>query len=145
MFTERIPALAAPYARRTMRQSEVLTHAGIMLGGEAAAQLLPKLGLAGSVDTVLRLMHRSAIPPAPPSRVVGVDDWAIRRGHTYGTIVVNLERHAPVDILVDRTADALRRWLEEHPGVAVVARDRVEAYAQGARKGAPHAVQVADR
>lgn len=145
IFTERLPALAPSHARRTPRLTESLMRVGLALGGEAAARLLPKLGLAGSADTVLRLVHQAPIAPAPPPRVVGVDDWAIRRGHNYGTLLVDLERRAPIDLLADRTADTLSRWFSEHPSVEIVARDRAETYAQGAREGAPGAVQVADR
>jgi transposase len=145
IFTERLPALAAPYARRTQRLSDVLLRVGVVLGGEAGARMLPVLGMTSSADTLLRLVHRAAIAPAPPPRVVGVDDWAIRRGHAYGTILVDLERRSPIDLLADRTADTLSRWLAEHPGIAIVARDRAETYAQGIREGSPEATQVADR
>src|SRR5689334_4444457 len=85
----------------------------------------------------------SKIPPRPCA--VGIDDWAKRKGHTYGTIVVDLDRHCPVDLLEDRTAETVAAWLQAHPEVTVVARDRAEAYASGVAQGAPEAVQVADR
>ncbi|WP_437601970.1 ISL3 family transposase [Sorangium sp. So ce590] len=145
IFTERLPALAPPHARRTRRLSAALTRVGAALGGEAAARLLPTLGFKSSADTLLRLVHHAEVDPAPPPRVVGVDDWAIRRGHTYGTILVDLERRAPIDLLPDRTANTLACWLKERRGIALVARDRAETYAQGIHEGAPRAVQVADR
>ncbi len=144
-FTEPLPVLAPRYARRTERMADLMTRVGMMLGGEASARLLPSLGAAASADTVLRLVKRASTPQRPPPRVLGVDEWARRRGHTYGTILVDLERRVPVDVLPERSVESFATWLVEHPGVEVVARDRSEIYAEGARQGAPAAVQVADR
>jgi transposase len=115
------------------------------VGGEAAARLLPSMGAPTSADTVLRVLRRMPIPPRAPPRVLGVDEWAWRKGHTYGTILVDLERRVAVDLLPGRSAEGFARWLVEHPGVEIIARDRSEIYAEGARRGAPEAVQVVDR
>lgn len=98
-----------------------------------------------SVHTLLRLLRRSPVPDAPVPRVLGVDDWSIRKGRTYATILVDLQRHRIVDILPDREAETLRAWLIAYPGVDVISRDRAGTYAQGARKGTPQAQQVSDR
>ncbi len=144
-FTERVPQVAACSARATTRLTAMQTSTGLALGGAAGARHLARQRMPGSRNTLLRRVRRLPAPEAPRPWAVGIDDWAKRKGHTYGTIVVDLDRRCPVDLLEDRTAETGAAWLQAHPEVTVVARDRAEAYASGVTQGAPDAVQVADR
>src|SRR5215204_705587 len=146
IFAERLPSLAAHYARRTERLDGWFTpHVSFALGGEAGSRLLKDLGVMVSADTLLDHIRSSRLRAHRTPRVLSVDDFAFRRGTRYGTVLVDLESRTLVDVLPDRSADTFARWLMEHPGVEIVSWDRGGEYAEAARRAAPYAVQVADR
>ena len=150
IFTERVPGLAAPFARRTARLAGIVRLLGHSAGGRPSERLMRRLGMPISDTTILAGLRKHARARSENSavaavHVAGVDDWAWRKGSNYGTIIVDLERREVVDVLADRSAATTACWFRDHPNVEVVSRDRAGLYAEAAREGAPQARQVADR
>lgn len=144
-FAETFPELVTPHAQRTTRLKEAQGKVGLAGGGEVGSALLNTLHMPTSPDSVLREIRATTLTEHPTPRVLGVDDWCFKRGKRYGTILVDLEQRCVVDLLPERSSEALSNWLREHPGVEIISRDRATEYARGANQGAPQAVQVADR
>jgi transposase len=144
-FAERFPKVVQPRVQRTIRLAKLQTDLAIKTGGEVGSGLLANLKMPTSGDTLLRLIRKAALPQHEVPRVVGVDDWSFHKGKTFGTILVDLERHYVLDLLGDRTDETLAAWLKQYPGIEIISRDRSHDYARAAREAVPKATQVADR
>ena len=145
IFAEPLDGFAAKHARTTTRLAQTHLAIGSALGGEAGARLAEKTAVPTSPDTLLRRVKQAGARSSGTPRFVGIDDWAWCKGQRYGTIVVDLETNDVIDLLPDRDAATVRTWLEAHPGIELVSRDRSSAYSQAASEAAPEAQQVADR
>ena len=145
IFTERFPDFVLPRARMTQRFREALAALSIVLAHQAAARLARVLLLPTSVATLRRQLERQLLSTSATPTAIGLDDFAFRRGQTYGTVIVDLESHRIIDLLPDRTTATVEAWLRAHPGIRIISRDRAGEYALAAARAAPHALQIADR
>jgi transposase len=144
-FREQVQGVLDRYQRRTVRLTGQAGQVARRLAGRAGAGLLEVLGVPLSRDTALRVLFRLSLPEVSVPRVLGVDDFALRRGQVYATVLIDAETGQRVDVLDGRKAEVLEAWLRTHPGVQVVCRDGSGAYGEAVRRALPGAIQVGDR
>src|SRR6266487_2854355 len=145
VIASRLPDLVQPWARVSNRLREELKAIGLSASAEVSERLAPRLGMKVKAPTLLNYLRTIKDPPKADVTVLGIDDFAMRRGDKYGTILINIETGRPLDVLPDRTAKAVKPWLSTHPEIQVVSRDRASAFADAVSQVLPHATQVADR
>jgi len=145
VFAERLGPCIEAWARKTTRRREAIEAIGLATCGEGGARLADRLGIPTSPTTVLRCIMALPLPPIEPVSHLGIDDFALRRGRTYGTVLVDLSRHKAIDLLPDRKAETAKVWMQARPEIELVSRDRGGDYAAAACQGAPQAIQTADR
>lgn len=145
IFTERLPDLIEVSSRLTKRLRSAVQEIGFATGGKGGERLACKLGVPVSDATLLWSLYLVPLPPVGPVEVIGIDDWSYRRGKRYGSIIVDLRTHKIIDLLPERSVESVVAWLEVHPEVDIVSRDRGGVYVDGATQGAPLATQVCDR
>ena len=144
-FREQVPGVLERYQRRTARLAGEVSAVVRELAGRAGSRLLAVLGIGISRHTALRTLLAIRLPDLEVPRVLGIDDFALRRGFAYATILLDAETGRRVDVLEGRTADVVADWLREHPGAEIVCRDGSGAYGEAVRRALPGAVQVSDR
>lgn len=144
-FAERIPQVVPVHGQRTVRLTDTLRAIAFETSAESGARITHRLKMPVSGDTLLRIMRQTTLPVGTAPRVLGVDDWAVKKGQRYGTLLVDLESQQPIDLLPDRTAETLASWLQAYPQVEIITRDRSNEYIAGITEGAPQAIQIADR
>jgi transposase len=136
-FAERLPHLVAVHPQRTVRLTDVLRAVALVVSAETGARVTQLLQMPVSGDTLLRILRQTQELCVETPRVLGIDDWALKKGRRYGTLLVDLERHRPMDVLPDTQVDTVVAWLKQHPGIEIVSRDRSSEYIAAITQGAP--------
>lgn len=144
-FAERIPELVPVHGQRTVRLTKKLRDMVFETSAEGCSRQTHHMNMGVSGDTLLRIIRQTELPDCPTPEVVGIDDWAYKKGTRYGTLLIDQETSKPIELLSNRKAETVKEWLQKHPGIRIITRDRSQEYIAGISTGAPDAIQVADR
>lgn len=145
IFTERPPDWYESYARQTSRLHNFLRHLAFSLSAEAASRLSISFGIPTSADTFLRIVRKEVIPIPTDFSIIGIDDWALKKGHRYGSIICDLTTRKPVALLESRRVEDVKEWLRHYPEVRAVSHDGSLEYAKAITEGTTNAIQITDR